>query len=326
MERFPAFLGDIAEGFRDGIQSTRMGSLRSLGNDYRLPGGEPPPDMDFLPDDEFGMDVGPEVPTGLIDSIWPHERSQVLSGALFNMLLAIRRHHEESAMELDPERWDEISVEMADPVFEDFRQQVLPPLLYLPPGELQFDDFVSTYLAVDGWSWGLSDDAPRRGLCKLAEPSPLPDLGDGWEPERVCTDDDHARDFVESRRSLLGLPPSVTFELLPRIRRLREVDFQEIEEVILKVSWDCLEPNNMGPPKRAVRKGTTLAFDLQGNARVLLVARPPSDASRQARDEHLIRLQPLIGRGVDLDDTGGVLRVRGTVRTLHVLVEELETG
>jgi hypothetical protein len=324
MERFPAFLGDIAEGFRGSIQSSRMGSLRSLGNDFRLPGGDSPPALDFLPEDDFGMDIGPPVPTGLIDSIWPHDRSQVLSGAMFNMLLAIRRHHEESAMELDPARWDEISAELAAGMFENFSREILPPLLYLPPGELQFDDFVRTYLALDNWSWGLSEDAPRRGLSTPTDAPPLPGLGDDWSPERVWRDTSAARDFVESHRSLLGLPPGVPFELMPRLRRSRETDFREVEEVIMKVSWECLEPNSLGPPKRAVRMGTTLAFDLQGAATVLLAARPPSDASRQARDEHLVRLQPLLGGGVDADDTGGVLRVRGTVRTLHVLAEELD--
>lgn len=323
-ERFPAFLGDIAEGFRGSVESTRMGSLRSLSNDFRLPGGEPPPDLDFLAEDEFDMDVGPPVPTGVIKSKKPHQRGQVLSGALFNMLLAVRRHHEESAMELDPERWDEISVEMAGMMFEEFAREALPPLLYMPPGELQLDDFIRTYLALDDWSWGLCDDAEQRGLYTPANPSPLPDLGAGWDPERVWEDDNHARDFVEARRSTFGLPPEVPFDLKPRLRRTREADFEEVEEIIMKVGWERIEPNNVGPPKRAVGMGTTLAFDPNGTATLLLRTHRRSEASRKDRDEHLLRLKPLLGNGVDADDTGGVLRVRNTARTLHMLAEELD--
>jgi hypothetical protein len=321
-ERFPAFLGDIAEGFARNTKGTRMGCLRSLGNDYRLPGGEPPPEGDYLPEDEFGIDVGPPVPTGLIDSVDPHVRSQVLSGALFAMLQTIRQHEEESAMELEPERWPEISVELAEGLFDTFGRDVLASLLYLPPGELEFTDFVATYLALDQVAWGLDDDAPRRGLISAPTPCALPELGDDWDPDDVLADDNAARRFVAAHRSVLGLPPDAPFDVLPRLRRTRDIDFQDVDEVVLKVGWERQEANPVGAPKRAIRVGTTLAFDMKRRPTLLVRARPPSDAARRARDVQLDRLRLHLGNGVDADDTGGVLRVRGTVRNLHMLGDE----
>ena len=221
-ERFPAFLGDIAEGFDKDTRGTRMGSLRSLGNDFRLPSGEVPLDTDFLPEDDFGIDVGPEVPTGIIDSLDPHDRSQVLSGALFSMLLEIRQNEETCAMELDPERWSEISVELAEGLFGKYAEAVLIPLLYLPPGELEFPDFVATYLALDSVSWGLDEDALRRGLAPDIQLEELPKLCGNWDPEAVLTDDNAARQFVEMHREIFGVPKEENFDILPRMKRTRE--------------------------------------------------------------------------------------------------------
>lgn len=321
-ERFPAFLGDIAEGFDKDTRHTRMGSLRSVANDFRLPGGEPPPDTDFIPEDEFGMDVGPEIPTGLIESADPHDRSQVLSGALFTMLRKIRQNEEESAMELDPERWDEISVELAESLFERYAEAVLPPLLYLPPGELEFTDFIATYRALDDHSWGFDEDTLRRGLATDLQLSDLPELGNNWDPQIVLENDKAARQFVEAHRGILGIPKDEPFDILPRMRREREGDFVTIDEVVLKVSWERQEANPIGPPMRAYRTGSTIAFDLQGKATMLVKARPPSDKSRQARDAQLAQLQPYLGHGIDADESNGVLRLHKTIRALHILGDE----
>ncbi len=265
----------------------------------------------------------------------PHGLSQVLSGALYRVFVALHDHYrraraaEEGTSELSASGWALFVAR------EHFKRLVLRALDYLPPGEVSFCDYGRAILASDQASYPaeslgrnilvrefvrrriVSDAAALQVRTDFEHPA-VTDL----DLEVIVASDWAAYDFAERNRELLGIPPDVRFRVRPRLRATKkyrgEETFETVTECIFKVSWDLEERNPddlLLPPRRQITVGTTLAIDWTTRMiRVLLTsdaagtggaaAAVPADMQRQDRDALLRRLviAHALGFGPDSDD------------------------
>ncbi len=76
----------------------------------------------------------------------------------------------------------------------------------------------------------------------------------------------HAMRLVEAHRAVLGIPPGVPFDVLPRVRvqkvLIRPTERPVRDEVLLKIAWRERDPVRAGPAGPLwTRHGATVAFD-----------------------------------------------------------------
>ena len=150
------------------------------------------------------------------------------------------------------------------------------------------------------------------------------------------------RNFAESNREFLEIPPKVPFKVLPRqliTKTYYDADRNEIpaSEFLFKVNWSHVESNEpaeLGAHREIVR-GTTLVIDLlNGKVRAKLTS-DHSDSHRQARNRMLVRLlstglvardkharRPdgsLLDSVIRLNSESGNLKIQGTASLLHIV-------
>jgi hypothetical protein len=247
-----------------------------------------------------------------------------------------------------------------------FRRLLLRGIDYLPPGDLTFADVGRATLAADRAAVADADDdrkaesrarfAQRFVDRKVVEhvdelevsaPRSLAYPPDQLESLRES--DWVAYGFVEAHREELGIPPDVSFEVLPRVDATKEIgrrqadrSFATQRELILKVAWDELEPNGASgitASQRRIPTGATLALRWEDGEPIALVRSDVTLAShREQRDAMLQRMLDVDVISVrDADDgvvwqgpsaelevriTGDVARVRGTQQLLHGVVAD----
>lgn len=334
----PTAFASIAEEF--GLATGRQGSLRDLVNDYSLD----PTSPNAVARDE------------------PHELSQVLSGALYSVM---RRIHEQLTQDFEKEEGLghlAASGRALAVGAERFKRMVIRALDYLPPGEVSFSDYARALLAADQASHPATD-TERKWICQEFERRGVVDDAKSLQ---VTTnfDDPALRDvdlatlvesdwaaysFATANRELLGIPPTIPFQVRPRLDVTKRYHHRDgagsVRECIYKVAWDCQEPNDVGggwPSKRVITVGTTLAIDWaskQIRARLTSGAAAPgqqAEADRQKEDRSRLLtrmieaevLQPAhLARGPDGRPLRSVVaaqiaqstvRVRGVARMLHL--------
>lgn len=277
----PTAFSSIAEQF--GSALARPGHLRSLINSKNLD----PDDPNFVPPTE------------------PHELSEVLSGALYVVMMRMHDTMKKEMIEREHREPLAASGRALGLASERFKRMILRSLDYLPPGDVTFADYGRAIIAADRAShpdasrereW-LSEEFVRRNIVPRRE-----DLETEADPGVVELDDIDlttlvesdwaAYDFVNAHRSLFELPAGVPFHVRPRLdvtKSYRHRDGERsVRECIIKVSWDQKEPTDAGPdlaPEAIVRVGTTLGIDWDGrNVR----ARLPSTLIDSVADaEHL---------------------------------------
>lgn len=251
----------------------------------------------------------------------PHELSEVLSGALFRVLMKMHEAHrvdlvEEERWQAFPDPWYSCSGRAFTAACFRLRNAAFQALEYLPPGEVSFADYARAILAVNAVgrlnprsvSEWLRDEFLERGIVDdLSELSVETDLD--WaalrrlDLETFLKDDAVAADFAETQRTYLHVPPGVALDVRPR--QVIEKTYYDIErneiptrECLFKVSWEELEGGDQDfPPRapRAVRLGTTLVIDLiSGRARALLT----SDRHERQRLARATMFRELYARGV----------------------------
>ncbi|MCW4020612.1 MAG: hypothetical protein NWF14_05225 [Candidatus Bathyarchaeota archaeon] len=177
-----------------------------------------------------------------------------------------------------------------------------------------------------------------------------------WE---IYENDYTAYRFAERERELLYIPKNVRFEVRPRhlVNKKYENDVEKTE-CIFKIAWSHVEENPVGfglPPQRMIIVGTTLVFDMEtGNVLLRLSNAPPPKGDtmiyagrishieyeeqwdqRNSFIEKLVEKDvikfgrdaygpdgktPLLS-AVRAEGLRGVMRVRGTGKTLHILLE-----
>jgi hypothetical protein len=157
--------------------------------------------------------------------------------------------------------------------------------------------------------------------------------------------------FAEANRDLLRIPPGAQFEVLPRIvvnKRFELPGLQThvtgeteavlpVKELLFKVRWSVTEDNppDLGAKTRRIQTGTTLVIDWERRLVRSCLSPIHLEERRPARDAAIRRLmeagllqlsssddpkpvQQTLGTGVEAVVTGGILRVHGTGRLLHV--------
>jgi hypothetical protein len=279
-----AAFGSIAEEF--GLARYDLGYLRDLRN-------------------KLGMDE--------VDHGSPHELSQVVSGALYKVMLQL---HNAWWRRFSPEGQPlafSVSGKALGVAAEQFKRMIFRALDYLPPGEVSFADYGRAILAADQAShpddgearrW-IREEWVRRGMVPNADALRVrTDYAhkalDGVELQTLIDSDWAAYQFANDNRRLFRIPKGVPFHVEPRLDASklyyhRGGERVTVRECLFKVRWTQTEPNSINrrwPWKRRISVGTTLAIDWQtGKVRVLLTTdrrRRPEEEEEQQHDRDLL--------------------------------------
>jgi hypothetical protein len=246
----------------------------------------------------------------------PHLLSEVLSGALFTVLVKLHEQYR-NWFSREPQ-----FKQAKNPMFTcsgkalaaatlRLRHTILPALDYLPPGDISFADYARAIMAVDQAAklnkpevsnW-YKKEFINRGIVpneKALEVEtnfiykPLQNV----DFNSLVTDDKAARQFAEQNREFLHIPQKKSFKVLPRLkvqktyRRVRGKGVKK-GELIFKISWDHEENNPPGyslPEKRAVPRGTTLVIDTDRRLVRFILTSDQSQEQCHNRNRMLIRL------------------------------------
>ncbi|MBU7016460.1 MAG: hypothetical protein HXS44_03050 [Theionarchaea archaeon] len=217
----------------------------------------------------------------------PHELSEVLSGALYAVMIKIHEARMEEYSGGDPTRKYSVSGRALVVGAEQFKAMIFRALDYLPPGEISFADYGRAIIASDQASYP-DDERERRWITeefvkrhmvlneealKVKTNFEHPAL-DTVDLLTLVKSDWAAYQFANENRELLCIPiesdsePDIPFKVWPRLKenkKYRHRDGEEgVRECLFKVSWDHLEQNQLGarfPEFRRITVGTTLAID-----------------------------------------------------------------
>ncbi|UCH79425.1 MAG: hypothetical protein JSU81_05590 [Candidatus Coatesbacteria bacterium] len=290
----------VAEEFATAYSADEhVGWLRNLKNDKNLIEGDP----------------------NCVAGSGPHKLSEVLSGALYEVMIKIH--------EAEKRRW---AAEAGKSEFAvsgkalavgggRFERLVFRALDYLPPGEVSFADYGRAVLAADEAhnphheqerAW-IREEFVRRNIVADAaaldsetnfDYAGLADV----DLEELCRSDWLAYQFATQHWEFLRIPEGFPFEVHPR--RIVEKTYYlpdgtpKVRECLFRVSWTQTEPNNLGsrfPAGRRFQVGTTLAIDCDTKkVRTLLTSDNtdrPGERDDQQRDRDRF-LQDLAARGI----------------------------
>lgn len=285
---------------------------------------------------------------GLVE---PHALSEVLSGALYAVVMKLYDYLRGAGHAADTDDDDEPSAGKA--LFmatERYKRFVIRGLDYLPPGDASFADLGRAMVAADLASYpeskhGLQRDwladefVTRRMVKSRAALTPKRKLAPeakaaiaGLDLDALVSSDYYAYEFVRAKRELFRVPDATSFE----VRKRLDVTKKEWHgdqpptmrrECLVKVAWTEHEDNDVKPGiarRRTFRRGTTLAIDWETHAvRGLLTTEnsPEAKKSRSALIRHLIENDELAiagdGIGPDGEELSQVVHgdvAEGTLR------------
>jgi hypothetical protein len=229
----------------------------------------------------------------------PHALSEVLSGALFAVMIRIHETLRRRFARETGERESSVALRALDAGAIRFRQLVMRALDYLPPGEVTFADYGRAIIAADQGSHPDDDRVREWVRQEFVRRRIVPDrrslsvrTGFAYAPltevalNTLVRSDWAAYEFANRNRRFLGVPPRCNIYVRPRSvvnKVLYDRDglpASSAHELILHVSWDRQEANPPGeslPPRRQVTVGTTLVVDLDTRR---VWARLVSDSAR----------------------------------------------
>lgn len=248
-----------------------------------------------------------------VDHSEPHSLSQVLSAALYKMIMGMHERWWQKFSGEGAELDFSVSGKALGIAADQFKRMVLRALDYLPPAEVSFADYARAIIAADQASH--PDDPEERNFIRqefaergiVASQEALEVETDFAHPavkdidlELLVSNDGAAHDFAERNRDMLHIPDGVFFHVEPRldVTKLyyhRNGRKQRVRECLFKVWWTQLEPNPLGlawPQQRQISVGTTLAIDWKTRrVRALLTSdrrARPQEAEAQASDRDAI--------------------------------------
>jgi hypothetical protein len=298
--------------------------------------------------------LDPNDTENLVDVAEPHELCQVLTGALYAVMVKIHEALKERfARDHDITPFS-ASGKALFVGAESFKRIIFRALDFLPPGEISFADYARAIIASDqsthpdtpqGREWLRTEFvrrcmAPSMDALEVEEPFDHPAL-DEIDLQTLVDSDWAAYDFANRNRELLRIPPDIPFGVRPRLDTSKTYYYyggvkKPIRELIFKVSWDEVEPNPQGswfPDKRQITVGTMLAVDWE-TKQVKARLTCQWDEQRAERDRMLEKLDEkglLVPAGlattrdgkplrcaIKTETSGDLMRVRGTARTLHI--------
>ncbi|MFX1484736.1 MAG: hypothetical protein ACFFCP_16285, partial [Promethearchaeota archaeon] len=256
-----------------------------------------------------------------VSSTEPHELSEVLSGALYKVLLCIykdliKKYEEEKRERLRIDiaaQWDVVGTipkkeKLSDygyalaKTIERFQRMIFRGLDYLPPGEVTFADYARAMIAVDRVAYAKDDkmrnwirneflerkiisDLRALDIRKRFDHSILADVN----IENLCSSDWVAYWFANKYGHELFIPPGVVFEVRPRLLLKKKYDERDkVPELLFKVSWQHEEELDLGskyPKYLRYPVGTTLAIDWERKEIVALLTNAPPTGKPFKRGE-----------------------------------------
>jgi hypothetical protein len=323
-----------------------------------------------------------------VDRAEPHELSEVLSGALYTVLVRLhqelrseyaagpdvdrklavpdealrmaRQYELDGAPHSSRERTNmSASIKALFVAAQRFKRTIYRALDYLPPGEVSFADYGRAILAADQAShpdsgaqrkWLRKEFLRRKIVAKGSELNVKTNFASRAVAkinlEELRDSDWVAYRFANDNRRLLRIPKDIPFQIRPRLDVTKEYYHRDktvgTRECIFKVSWAKSEANRIPgnfSPLRQVMVGTTMAIDWETKKVRVLLTSDQSQQQRVDRDRFLTRLveSRLIKMGdeaigpdcqqlqsaVLAEQVGGLFRVRGTSRMLHIIAEDM---
>jgi hypothetical protein len=291
----------VAEEFGDALDQTGLaGYLRNLLNQKTL-------DASDTSLDSLGR-------PNRISRNEPHELSEVLSGALYRMMVRLHNSLKRDYSQESGESEYSVSGKALWDGANSMKRIILRALDYLPPGEISFADYGRALIASDqahfpdyqqNREW-IRDEFVRRKMVLSRQALDVETNYDHPAVKDLDLDDLIERDgvayqFAEKNRQLLCIPADIPFQVEPRLKVTKTYYYRgrepkDITECLFKVWWYTSEPNALGvlfPAARRLMVGTTLAIDWetrQVRARLTTdrAGQPDEEAEqRQDRDQFL---------------------------------------
>ena len=284
-----------------------VGAFSSIGEEF----GQAADNLDCLRDlrNALRMDQ--------VDHSEPHDLSQVLSAALYKMLIGMHERWWRKLAGDGAPRDFSVSGKALAIAASQFKRMIFRALDYLPPAEASFADYARAIIAADQASHPEDEDERRfireefvqRGIVSAPEALEVETDFEHAAVKKLDLDalvrsDEAAEAFVTRNRDLLHIPGGIPLHVEPRldVTKLyyhRAGQKRRVRECLLKVWWMQPERNALGrswPEEREISVGTTLAIDwTTRRVRAVLTSdrrsRPEeAEAQRAGRDAILRRL------------------------------------
>lgn len=235
-----------------------------------------------------------DLKSGKVSRTEPHELSQVLSGALYKVLIKIYnglidryvKEKRELLLRDVLSQWAPILKEEIVPISgyslakatERFQRMIFRALDYLPPGEVSFADYGRAIIAVDSIAYQknkkmrnwIIKEFLERGIIQDKESLKVDlrlntDVLEEIDIKMLYNSDLLAYWFANEYKEFLFIPEGVVFEVYPRLLLKKKYDRKQVRtELIFKVSWwedELLDIGSKFPEHLSIRVGTTLAID-----------------------------------------------------------------
>ena len=282
----------------------------------------------------------------------PHDLSEVLTGALYSMLVKL---HEEAITErlaaVPSTRFSASGFALSSAA-NRLKRLAFRGLDYLPPGDVSFADYGRAIVAADTSSnpgdHHLRDRAKeafvaREIVASGAELDSVLPVGfllpADLDLDLLLHSDWAAYQFCERFRAELMIPAGVSFEVRPRLD-VTKLTYQGDEqtahthELILKVAWRermlaCLVPDLIH--EVSVMRGTTLAINWDQRRICGLVSTSPRDASQMTPSSQMHDAMRIafLKQGLEsglleigspnVQVQGHTLRLKATGQMLHMM-------
>jgi hypothetical protein len=242
----------------------------------------------------------------------PHELSEVLSGALYSMMIKLHSALKKDYSKDPNEPEYSVSGKALWDGANSLKRIILRALDYLPPGEISFADYGRAIMASDQahypdfeqireWireEFVRREMVPSRKALEVETNFDHPGVKD-LDLDDLIERDGVAYQFAEKNRQLLCIPADIPFQVEPRLKVTKTYYFRgkepkDITELLFKVWWHTTEPNSLGtqfPSQRRLAVGSTLALDWETRqVRALLTTDrkgQPDEEGEQRQDRNL---------------------------------------